>query len=248
MAQGDNPVVQQLEEQMARIQERLRRPQRSGGGWLKLLGGLGLGAIVGGALAFYLRSREDEPAYAPPPPPPAPPRRDDAILLRPAPRPARPGRWPTMRRSPSRRRAPRQHRPPRNPLPHQPGKPPQQRRRRFRQRLPAIPRRPPKPWPKKLPPPRRKPPRPRCADRTRRRGRPHRRGSPGSAGGRVLRQRRRANRRPVPGQPPDQGQHQPERPADLLHPDSNNYERTKAEACFASEADAEAAGFRKSRS
>ncbi|MFN8513881.1 MAG: hypothetical protein U0841_15120 [Chloroflexia bacterium] len=31
-------------------------------------------------------------------------------------------------------------------------------------------------------------------------------------------------------------------------PDSNNYERTKAEACFASEADAEAAGFRKSRS
>ncbi len=42
MAQGDNPVVQQLEEQMARIQERLRRPQRSGGGWLKLLGGLHL--------------------------------------------------------------------------------------------------------------------------------------------------------------------------------------------------------------
>lgn len=87
MAQGDNPVVQQLEEQMERIQERLRRPQRSGGGWLKLLGGLGLGAIVGGALAFYLRSREEEPAYAPPPPPPASPRRDDAILLRPAPTP-----------------------------------------------------------------------------------------------------------------------------------------------------------------
>jgi hypothetical protein len=64
----------------------LRRPQRSGGGWLKLLGGLGLGALVGGALAFFLRSREEEPFYAPPPP--APPRRDDdAILLRASPAP-----------------------------------------------------------------------------------------------------------------------------------------------------------------
>jgi hypothetical protein len=86
MAQGDNPAVQQLEAGMERIQELLKRPRRSGGGWLKLLGGIGLGALAGGVIAFLLRSREEEPLYVPPPPPPAP-RRDDAILLRPAPTP-----------------------------------------------------------------------------------------------------------------------------------------------------------------
>lgn len=88
MGQGENPVVQQLEEQMARIQERLARPERSRGGWFGLIAGVGLGALAGGALAYLLRSREEEPLYSPPPPPPAPPRReDDAIVLRVAPTP-----------------------------------------------------------------------------------------------------------------------------------------------------------------
>jgi hypothetical protein len=87
MGQGENPVVQQLEEQMERIRERLERPKRSGGGSFGLIAGVALGALAGGALAFFLRSREEEPLYAPPPPPPpAPARRDDdAVLLRAAP-------------------------------------------------------------------------------------------------------------------------------------------------------------------
>ena len=89
MGQGENPVVQQLEEQMERIRERLERPQPKRGGWFGLLAGVGLGALVGGVLAFFLRSRDEESLYAPPPPPPpARPRRDDdAVLLRAAPAP-----------------------------------------------------------------------------------------------------------------------------------------------------------------
>ena len=90
MAQVETPVVQQLEAQMERIREHLEHRERSGGGWFGLLGGLGLGALLGWAAAFFLRSREEEPPYLSPPSPPAPTRRDDAIVLGAVPTPASP--------------------------------------------------------------------------------------------------------------------------------------------------------------
>ena len=86
MAQSDYPVVQQLEEQLGQIRERLGRKERRGGWWI-VFSGLSLGALAGSALAYYLRSRDEEPSYSPPPAPPTP-RRDDAIVLKAAPTPA----------------------------------------------------------------------------------------------------------------------------------------------------------------
>lgn len=86
--------MEQLEEQLGRIRALLGRRGRRGGGWLGLLGGLGLGALIGGAVAFALRSREEE-EYAPPPAPlaSAPParREEESVVLqgRPAPASAR---------------------------------------------------------------------------------------------------------------------------------------------------------------
>ena len=88
MAQDDHPVVRQLEGQLAQIRERLARKEPRGRGWWLTLTGLSLGALAGGALAYLLRSRDEEAPYMPPPPPPPTPiRQDDAIVLKPAPKP-----------------------------------------------------------------------------------------------------------------------------------------------------------------
>lgn len=88
MAQDEHPVVQQLEGQLAQIRERLARKEPRGKGWWLTLTGLSLGALAGGVLAYALRSREEEAPYTPPPQPPTPLRRDDAIVLKPATAPA----------------------------------------------------------------------------------------------------------------------------------------------------------------
>ena len=88
MSQAEQPSIQQLEEQLARISERLAQREHGGGGWLGLLGGLGLGALTGGVLAYVLRSREEEPASPTMPSASAPRRADDAVVLHGTPAPA----------------------------------------------------------------------------------------------------------------------------------------------------------------
>jgi hypothetical protein len=238
MGQGENPVVQQLEERMGRIQELLERPQRSGGGWLKLLGGLGLGALLGGAVAYFLRSREEEPFYAPPPPPPAPPRRDDdAVLLRAAPAPpgapaaAEEDDQPIVLRTPSAPAAPPAEEAVAAPSAEAPG-----------DDVAAAPEAAVAPAAEEAAAPL---------------------AAPAATGDAEELTAEEAMDAPVAefypnAVMPTDGQCPASHPIKgninrngelIFHtPGSNNYERTNAEACFANEEDAEAAGFRKSRS
>lgn len=221
MAQVENPVVQQLEEQLAQIRERLARPQRRDGGWWVMLGGLGLGALAGCALVYLVRSRDEEPPYIPP----APPRRDDAILLRPAAPPA-----PTPAQA------------------EQEDEPIELKSPGLAAAAPVL-EATPEPVAAATP----EPVAPAMPDDT------SSQGSEASAGDTPARPEQGPQAPAYAGSvSPQDAQCPPSHPVKgnlsrsgelIFHvPGSHNYDRTKPEACFASEADAEAAGFRKARS